>query len=134
MSVFIDPTVGGTLTTADGQISIQVPIGASADSLTLILTAVDPALTEINLSIDGRYYTLFVLDSAGKVLKVFPSVKPEGHAAELIEFISTLRGKKPAKGVSTNTSTAKQVKGKIKAVVAKETPKKTRAKKLRTLK
>ena len=32
----------------------------------------------------------FVIDASGKVRKVFPSVNPEGHAAELIEALKAL--------------------------------------------
>ena len=32
----------------------------------------------------------FVIDAAGKVSKVFPSVNPEGHAAELIDALKSL--------------------------------------------
>ena len=32
----------------------------------------------------------FVIDASGKVSKVFPSVNPDGHAAELIEALKAL--------------------------------------------
>jgi len=46
----------------------------------------------------GIHRTTFVIDESGKVAKVFGSVKPEGHAQEVLSALDELSGKtKPTK-------------------------------------
>lgn len=45
----------------------------------------------------GRFYwgvarTTFVIDADGRVLKVFEKVKPEGHGAEVADYLVSLGG------------------------------------------
>ena len=39
----------------------------------------------------GNARTTFVIDAKGRIAKVFEKVKPEGHAAEVAEYLKGLR-------------------------------------------
>jgi peroxiredoxin Q/BCP len=70
-------------------------------------------------SFKGIHRKTFIVDSAGTIAKVFDSVKPEGHAEEVLEAIDALRA-----GVSSRTSKAKAT------VAKKSAAKKTIARKV----
>ena len=86
--------------------SRAVVLGVSEDSLDshkafatkyelpfLLLDDTSHALTTafgVPLSSGHAKRVTFVIDSAGKVRKVFPNVNPDGHAAELIEALKSL--------------------------------------------
>jgi thioredoxin-dependent peroxiredoxin len=38
-------------------------------------------------TVKGMIRSTFVIDEEGKIIKVFPSVKPEGHAQEVLEYL-----------------------------------------------
>ena len=48
-------------------------------------------------SFKGIFRKTFLVDSAGKVVRIFDSVKPEGHAEEVLAAIDSLKGKRPAR-------------------------------------
>jgi outer membrane protein assembly factor BamB len=71
ISVAIDPTVGGTLTTPDGALNVVVPPGAAGDVLLCSLTPVDPITGAANLQVAAQYYALSVSDGAGNAVVSF---------------------------------------------------------------
>lgn len=80
----------------------------------------------------GIHRTTFVIDEFGKVAKVFGSVKPEGHAKEVLSALDEMSGKiKPTKRATTKPAP----KAKVKKASSSQTPKrKTAAKSRRRLK
>jgi uncharacterized membrane protein YgcG len=66
VTLVVDPSVGGTLSTADGTISVTVPAGAYTDMLTLRLAHVaDPAIQPGNLQLGSQIFLVSLADSAG---------------------------------------------------------------------
>jgi hypothetical protein len=66
VTLVVDPAVGGTLSTADGAISVTVPAGAYTDMLTLSLAHVaDPASQPGNLQLGSQIFLVSLVDSAG---------------------------------------------------------------------
>jgi hypothetical protein len=63
--VQVDPALGGSLATADGQLSVLVPPGASPDLLTLTLMPVDPTSAAANLLVVSQAYALTIVNSDG---------------------------------------------------------------------
>ena len=71
-----------------------------------LLADTDHAIAErygvwVEKSMYGKQYwgvqrSTFIIDADGRVAKVFPKVKPEGHAAEVEGEIGRLRGQKTA--------------------------------------
>jgi hypothetical protein len=67
----VDPSVGGTLSTADGSVSVDVPAGAYADTLTFSLALVDPAQQTGNLEVGSWVLLLTAQDSNGDSVSSF---------------------------------------------------------------
>jgi hypothetical protein len=66
VTLVVDPAAGGTLSTADGTLSVTVPAGAYTDVLTLSLARVaDPAQQPGNLRLGSQTFLVSLLDSAG---------------------------------------------------------------------
>jgi hypothetical protein len=64
--------VGGTLSTADGTISVTVPAGVYTDMLTLSLAHVaDPAMHPGNLQLGSQIFLVSLVDSAGNTVLGF---------------------------------------------------------------
>ncbi len=82
-------------------------------------------------SFKGIFRKTFVIDGAGKVVRVFDSVKPEGHAEEVLAVLDDLRGGK--KSSTEKSSVAKRSTKKAEAVT-KAAPKKSATKKAATKK
>lgn len=59
---------------------------------------------------DGILRQSFLVDPSGRIAKVYPKVKPEGHAQEVLADVATLRGQgasaEPAKRTPSKTSAA----------------------------
>jgi peroxiredoxin Q/BCP len=75
----------------------------------------------------GIFRKTFIVDSQGKIARIFDSVKPEGHAREVLKALDELRG-----GVKTKVAAKKAVATKTptkKAVAKKPAAKKVTAKK-----
>jgi hypothetical protein len=69
VTLVVDPAVGGTLSTADGTISVTVPAGAYTDMLTLSLAHVaDPAMQPGNLQLGSQIFLASLVDSAGNTV------------------------------------------------------------------
>jgi len=62
----------------------------------------------------GIFRKTFIVDRKGTIARIFDSVKPEGHAREVLKAIDDLRGgsKKAAKEVGVKPATTKRVVGK----------------------
>jgi hypothetical protein len=66
VTLVVDPAVGGTLSTADGTISVTVPAGVYTDMLTLSLAHVaDPAMQPGNLQLGSQIFLVSLVDGAG---------------------------------------------------------------------
>lgn len=63
----------------------------------------------------GIFRKTFLLDKTGKIVRIFDSVKPEGHAEEVLKVIDMLSQKTPAK-----KATAKIAKPAVKKSAAKK--------------
>ena len=71
VTALVDVAMGGPMTSSDGLLTILVPPGAYADDLTLTLTRADPAMAPVNLSVNGCYYALSIVDSRGEPVGAF---------------------------------------------------------------
>ena len=68
----IDPALGGTLSTTDGTLSVVVPPGASAESLTLSLShLVEVGQANGNLSLGNQMFLVTLSTPTGEVLSAF---------------------------------------------------------------
>ncbi|HLZ22627.1 MAG TPA: hypothetical protein VKQ30_10950 [Ktedonobacterales bacterium] len=85
----IDPSLGGSLTSADGALTVEVTAG-EADTLSMSLVLLPPttdgSLPPGNLKVGGQMYALAVTDSAGNTVTVFDPqlslvVNPTPYAA-----------------------------------------------------
>lgn len=76
-------------------------------------------------SYQGIFRKTFLLDKSGKIARIFDSVKPEGHAEEVLKVIDALSSKVAAKKVAAKKVAPKKAAAK-KGV---STPKKSAAKK-----
>ncbi len=87
-------------------------------------------------SFKGIFRKTFVIDAAGKVVRVFDSVKPEGHAEEVLAALDDLQGAR--KSGAEKSSTAKRTTRKggavKKAAPKKAAPKRAAKKKVATKK
>lgn len=85
-------------------------------------------------SFKGIFRKTFILDKAGTVVRIFDSVKPEGHAQEVLAALQELRGMKKStikKSVATKKVVAKKVA--TKRVASKKSATKKTAKKPSTV-
>jgi len=71
VTALIDPALGGSISSADGLFSLQIPAAAYSDMLSLSLIAAGPSTAAANLQINGEFYALQVLDSAGNLVTDF---------------------------------------------------------------
>lgn len=68
----------------------------------------------------GIFRKTFILDKSGLVVRVFDSVKPEGHAEEVLAALDSLAKGSPTKsGRAKSGKTARAVKGATKAAAPK---------------
>jgi thioredoxin-dependent peroxiredoxin len=62
----------------------------------------------------GTIRSTFIVDPAGKIARVFPSVKVDGHAAAVLSVIEELRGGSSVKKAGTKKTGAKKTAAKAK--------------------
>jgi alkyl hydroperoxide reductase subunit AhpC len=87
-------------------------------------------------SFKGIFRKTFVIDKAGKVVRVFDSVKPEGHAQEVLATLDDLRGgkKEAVKQSAAKRSSVKKVSSAKKGSSEKVTAKRVGVKKVASVK
>lgn len=71
-------------------------------------------------SFKGIHRKTFIVDSKGTIAKVFDSVKPEGHAEEVLNALDALRAGKSARTVKATAKTAVAKKTAAKKTVARK--------------
>jgi peroxiredoxin Q/BCP len=62
----------------------------------------------------GTIRSTFIVDPAGKIARVFPSVKVDGHAEAVLSVIEELRGGSPAKQTAAKKTAATKTPAKAK--------------------
>jgi peroxiredoxin Q/BCP len=82
----------------------------------------------------GIFRKTFIVDSKGTIARIFDSVKPEGHAREVLKALDELRGGGKKTATAKNTKVASQKISVKKPAVKKVVTKKTSAKKASTKK
>jgi peroxiredoxin Q/BCP len=117
--------------------SLKVPLVSDTDFKVAKSYGAYGAKKFMGRSFQGIFRKTFVVDKSGKVVKIFGSVKPEGHADEVLAVIDSLRGsnvgaapkkaapKKEAAGVKRRKPSGKSA---TKKSQAKKAPKRAPAK------